>query len=96
MNLRKQAKGRECLIRVPNHCLRGNETVVGCHVRMSGISGFGLKAPDLFIAWGCHACHDIVDGRRNSTFTYDERRLMLLEGMLRTQDVLVREWKIKS
>ena len=95
MNLRKLAKGRDCEIRVPGHCLPGNETVVGCHVRQSGISGMSLKSPDLFIAFGCHACHQVVDGQCKSEFTVEERRLMLLEGMVRTQAILVREGKIK-
>jgi hypothetical protein len=94
-NLRKEARGRDCQIRVPNHCLCTNETVVGCHIRMSGITGFGIKAPDFFIAFGCYACHQIVDGQRNSEFTPNERRLFLLEGMARTQAILLREGKIK-
>ncbi len=95
INLRQQARGRECQIRVPNHCLRTNETVVGCHVRMAGITGIGMKADDLFIAHGCYACHQIVDGQRNSEFSFEERRLMLLEGVIRTQAPLVSEGKIK-
>jgi hypothetical protein len=94
VNLRKQARGRECQIRVPNHCLRTTETVVGCHLRMAGLTGFGLKADDLFISWGCYACHQIVDGQRNSEFSHDERRLMLLEGVIRTQAILLNEGKI--
>lgn len=89
--LTKSARDRECTIRVPDHCLRTTETVVACHVRMSGISGYGIKAPDLFIAFGCFACHQIVDGQRNSEFSADERRLMLLEGMVRTQAILLSE-----
>lgn len=90
----KLARGRPCQIRVPAHCLGGTETTVACHVRMIGISGMGIKAPSLFCAWGCFACHQIVDGQRKSEFSYEERRLMLLEGMLRTQDILLREGKL--
>ncbi len=92
--LRKLAKGRECQIRVPGCCLPGNETVVGCHVRMAGVSGIGMKADDLFIAYGCYACHQIVDGQRKSEFTFEQRRLFLLEGMVRTQYLLLREGKL--
>lgn len=97
MNLRKQAKGRPCLIRVPHVCAPGpdNETVVGCHVRLIGVSGNGLKAPDLFIAFGCYQCHQVVDGQVPSEYSYDERRLMLLEGMVRTQEILLREGAIR-
>ncbi len=95
MNLRKQARGRECQIRVPNYCLCDTDTVVGCHVRMSGISGYGIKSADIFVAHGCFACHQVVDGQRPSEYSYDERRLMLLEAMVRTQAILIKEGKIK-
>ena len=92
--LTKLARGRECQIRVPQHCLHTTETVVACHVRMIGISGYGIKAPSLFCAWGCYQCHAIVDGQKNSEYTADERRLMLLEGMVRTQAILLKEGKL--
>ena len=47
MNLRKEAKGRECMIRLPGVCCGNTETTVLCHFRMVGISGAGLKSPDL-------------------------------------------------
>jgi hypothetical protein len=50
-----------------------------------GVSGMGLKAPDLLAAIGCQPCHDIVDGRTQSRFSFSERRALLLEGMARTQ-----------
>jgi hypothetical protein len=94
--LRSEAQGRNCEIRVPGHCLPGNETVVGCHVRMIGVSGIGMKAPDFLIAYGCFACHQIVDGQRKSEFTAEQRRLMLLEGMVRTQVILYQEGKLSE
>jgi len=94
VNLRKLARGRECQIRVPGICSGNPETVVLCHVRMIGISGYGLKANDIHASWGCQRCHDYVDGRTQGTHTYDERRALLLEGMLRTQAILLREGKI--
>jgi Protein of unknown function (DUF1364) len=93
-NLRDEARGRDCQIRVPTHCLFSGETVVGCHYRMSGLSGAGHKSPDWLIAWGCFPCHQIVDGQRNSTFTPIERRLLLAEGVFRTQAILFAEGKL--
>jgi hypothetical protein len=93
--LTKQARGRECQIRIPLHCLGTTETVVACHIRMIGISGIGMKAPSIFCSWGCQICHQIVDGQRNSEFTFEERRLFLLEGMVRTQAILLSEGRIK-
>jgi len=94
-DLRKYARGMQCFIRVPGHCSFNPETTVWCHARVIGISGFGLKAPDVLGAFGCSDCHDIVDGRRNTTFTRDECRLMLLEGVARSQAWLVAEGILK-
>lgn len=92
-NLRKEARGRPCLIRT-SQCRDERDTTVGCHIRFPGITGVGLKAPDLFIAWGCHICHGICDGRIPSEYTAEERRVMLLDGMVRTQYQLIREGKL--
>ncbi len=96
--LTDSARGRDCTIRVPHTCAPGpeNETVVGCHVRMSGVSGYGLKAPDCLIAFGCFACHQVVDGQVPSEFSYEQRRLMLLEGMARTQAILWKEGILRT
>ena len=83
-DLRKAARGQPCLIRVPGVCNGNPETTVLCHVRMIGISGYGLKAPDLIAALGCSSCHDFVDNRRHPANTYENRRQLLLEGMART------------
>ncbi len=58
---------------------------------MSGLSGVGMKAPDLFGAWGCSVCHEQVDrtGRGDS-----EVQLAFLQGVIRTQAILAKEGKI--
>lgn len=90
----RSAKGRECQIRSP-YCCGNSETVVLCHLRMTGISGFGLKAPSQLAAFGCQPCHDFVDGRGTMSafkdFDHNERRLYLLEGMARTQAIWIKE-----
>lgn len=48
----------------------------------------GMKSPDLLIAWGCSACHDIVDGRRQTEHTHESVLLMHAEGVFRTQVIL--------
>jgi len=84
MNLRRLAKHKPCMIRVPNVCNGNPETTVLCHLRMAGISGMGLKANDWLGAWGCSDCHRWVD-----THGIDGRTA-LLEGMARTQDQILR------
>lgn len=97
MNLRKAAAGEPCEIRVPGECRRDDAYTVLCHVRIVGISGAGLKAPDVIAALGCDRCHDICDGRVPTlTYTYEQRRLMLLEGMARTQAKRIEQGLILS
>lgn len=95
MNLRKLANGEECDIRVPHVCCGDSTRVVLCHLRMAGISGYGLKAPDALAAFGCQPCHDVVDGRVPSPYSYDELRALLLEGMARTQYKLIQRGVLK-
>lgn len=89
MNLRNYARGMPCQIRMPGVCNGDPETTVLCHLRMSGISGMGLKANDLLGAWGCSACHQYVD-----THGIDGRTA-LLEGMARTQALILDRGLVK-
>lgn len=95
-DFRQLARGRDCTIRVPQHCLRSPETVVLCHYRMSGLSGMGHKSPDWCAAYGCSACHDIVDGRSGSwkEFPMELRKWLLAEAVLRTLAILIEEERV--
>lgn len=84
MNLRKQARGRGCTVRLPGVCNHNSETVVLAHIRMAGISGMSLKADDLLGAWACSTCHDAIDRRSHPDLERDYVRLAHLEGMVRT------------
>ena len=85
MNLRKEAKGRGCMVRLPGICNFNSETVVLAHIRLQGVSGMGMKSPDLIGAWACSACHDELDGRTcKSGLSRDELRLAHYDGMVRT------------
>jgi hypothetical protein len=87
--LRELARGKPCMVRIPGICNGNPETTVLAHVRIIGVSGMGIKAPDIFGAWSCSACHDYVDNRRKNSAGSVQRRLDLLEGMVRTQYELV-------
>lgn len=89
MNLRKEARGRECQIRLPGICNFDAETTVLAHVRLLGLSGMGTKASDLLGAWACSACHAKVDTDKS-----DEVQRAFLEGIMRTQNQLVIEGKV--
>lgn len=63
-DLRKAAKGRDCLVRLPGICNHNPETTVLAHIRRGGIAGTGYKgAGDLVAVLACSACHDAIDGR---------------------------------
>lgn len=84
MNLRKAARGRGCMVRLPGICNHNSETTVLAHVRLAGVSGMGIKADDLLGAWACSECHDAVDRRRHVDLDRDTVRLAHLEGVVRT------------
>lgn len=85
-NLRNEAQGRDCLIRLPGICNFDPATTVLAHYRLIGVSGAGLKSPDLCGAWACSACHTYVD-----THDDDATARAHLEGMVRTIAVLTKE-----
>jgi hypothetical protein len=87
-NLRNAARGRECQIRIPGVCNLNNDTVVLCHLPGGGI---GRKQHDLLGGWGCSSCHDVVDGRVQISFSKDKIALWFLEGVIRTQTILLEE-----
>lgn len=79
------------MVRIPGICNHNSETVVLAHVRIAGVSGMGLKSPDLLGAWACSACHDAIDRRAHTDLDRDHVRLAHLEGMARTLAQLNRE-----
>lgn len=93
-NLRNEAKGRECQVRIPGFCNGRAETVVLAHYRMAGLNGAGNKPPDIIGAWACHQCHAAVDGRINTPYAKEQLRLWHAEGAFRTQAILLKEGKV--
>lgn len=89
-DLRSAARGRECTVRIPNVCNFDPETSVLAHARLAGITGVGMKAPDICAAIACSACHDEID-RRTRKLESDFVELCFYHGVMRTLDVWVRE-----
>lgn len=95
MNFRKEAKGRECFVRLPDVCNGNPETTVLAHYRLIGQSGMGIKSDDLaFGAWACSACHDAIDRRAHMDLERDYVRLAHAEGVMRTVAQLRKEGKV--
>jgi hypothetical protein len=72
------------MVRLPGICNHNSATTVLAHIRLSGVSGMGIKADDLLGAWACSACHDAVDRRFRTDLDRVYVRLAHLEGMVRT------------
>lgn len=88
--IRRSAQNEECTIRLPGICNYDIATTVLCHRNGAGM---GMKAPDTDAAYGCSACHDVVDGRapRPTGMTY-ELVLSLFQGAIeQTQRILKRK-----
>ncbi len=94
MNLRKEARGRGCMVRIPGVCSHNSETVVLAHYRLAGVSGMGHKANDLIGSWACSSCHDAIDRRSHADLDLDYVKLLHLEGMVRTIAQLQKEGKV--
>jgi hypothetical protein len=85
--LREAARNQPCLVRLPG-CTGGGEDTVGAHYRSVSLgAGMGIKTNDIWLAWCCFHCHQIVDGRESMKHgpSRDQVRLALAEGVFRTQ-----------
>ncbi len=92
--LTKMARGRDCQVRLPGICNRDPETTVLAHYRLAGTCGMGIKPHDLLGAWACSSCHDEID-RRTRHIDSNSADLAHLEGMVRTQAILISEGAVK-
>jgi len=55
-----------------------------------GGGGMGRKTHDIHGAHCCSSCHDLLDGRtKNREWSHESLRLMHMEGMIRTQELLL-------
>ena len=81
----RSARGRSCEARTPV-CNSNPETVVLAHLNGAG---FGVKHLNIHGCYACSACHSFLDGGYVKTHTREQRDLMHLEAMLRTQIVMI-------
>jgi hypothetical protein len=81
-DLRKFARGKECMVRMPYVCNYNPETTVLAHIRRGHVAGVGQKPPDICAVWACSSCHDAIDKRAHM---YNEKDLdtLLLEALCR-------------
>ena len=86
--VRQSAAGEQCLVRVPGICCGDPETVVLAHLNGAGMA---TKAPDAHGAYACRTCHAWLDGGYARTHTREQRDLLHLQGVIRTQHRLMEQ-----
>lgn len=67
------ARGEECLINISGICNYNSETTAFLHFPDES-HGVAIKSDDISGAFGCSACHDIVDRRDNRWQSYEQDR----------------------
>lgn len=92
--LTKEAKGRDCQVRLPGICNFNPETTVLAHYRLAGTCGGAMKPDDTQGAWSCSNCHDAIDSRTKTEYDRETLRLYHAEGVFRTQVILRSEGKL--
>lgn len=60
--LRSSARGEDCTFNIVGVCNHDNSTTVLCHLPDES-GGMGKKPDDISAAFGCSACHNVLDGR---------------------------------
>lgn len=94
--IRKSARGKQCLVRIPGVCNFTPETVIAAHIRIAGTCGVGMKPSDLLTVRACSACHDVIDGRvRPKGLKKEDLILYVHEAHCRTLIEYEREGLIK-
>ena len=90
--IRRSAKGMDCMIRIPYVCNHDSATVVWCHANGTAAGkGIGQKSNDALGAYGCFACHNLVDGRTPlpKGYSREDIDLMFHEGHQRSLQILI-------
>jgi Putative nuclease YbcO len=82
------ARGQSCTIESVR-CIGGTDTTVACHsnLQMHG-RGHGHRSHDIFVAFGCQACHDWLDYGKAPR---EVKEAFFHRAMART---LVRMWRM--
>jgi hypothetical protein len=92
--LRDSARGQLCMVRIPGVCNFNTETTILAHLNGGGA---GTKKSELFGAFCCSDCHDVLDGRVRipPPYTTVHIKLMHYEGVERTQQIWLDDGLVK-
>lgn len=94
--LRESARGQACTLRISQQCTDDwGEDVVFCHAPSSE-KGIGRKSPDWWGAYGCRACHALMDsnGLTEGLSSYEVNEAWL-QGVFETQMIMIEQGLIK-
>jgi hypothetical protein len=97
--IRASARDEECTIRLPLVCNFDTATTVLCHSNdLADGKGMGLKAPDEWAAYGCSACHRVVDGHAPPPpgLSMELVRALFREAINQTRRILKRKGLLKD
>ena len=92
----QSARNEECQVRLIGICNHNSETTVFAHYRKGGLGGMGKKPKDIFGAYACSACHDVLDGRVKAEIDLLTLDSEFKSAVLRTQEILVNKDLIKG
>lgn len=91
VDFKAEARGRPCMVQIPGICCNDPETTVLAHLNVQGLN---VKAHDIHGAWACHECHDWLDTGWTFHAVKNQRDLLHLQGVIRTQIELIKEGKL--
>lgn len=96
--IRVSARDEDCTLQIHPYCNGNPETTVLCHLPVI-TKGMAMKAPDWWGAYGCSACHDVIDSRNPQAIRelgWQEIEQCMWRGLYRTQERLIEKGLIKS
>tara|TARA_Y100000310_G_scaffold288922_1_gene314988 strand:- start:390 stop:734 length:345 start_codon:yes stop_codon:yes gene_type:complete len=95
--LRDSARDQACTLNIIGACNHRTDTTVLAHLPGT-LPGVGAKACDLFAAYACSDCHDVLDGRAQwpTPQEREARDWYMLRGLHRTMVSLVRRGIIQK
>ena len=83
---------RSCAVRLQGCQLKGT-----CLAHAPSVeSGRGYKSPDWWAAYACAHCHDVLDGRKPSGMTREEKAEAWFSAVFETQFILHEEGYLKE
>ncbi|MAS97531.1 MAG: hypothetical protein CMF29_01155 [Kiritimatiellaceae bacterium] len=88
--IRRSARGKMCTLQLFPHCSNDTETTVLCHLNTSR-KGMALKSLDYFAVYGCHDCHNVIDGRVKTDIPKEEIYRCQLRALERTWSQLIND-----